>query len=186
MRIIAGQFKNRPLVAPKGDATRPTSNMMREALFNICQHYIQESTFLDLFAGSGALGLEALSRGASTSTFIESQREAIRCIQKNVEALQVQDKCTIFQTDVFIGLKRLEKGKKTYDIIFADPPYEIKDLREKILRTIDEGSLLKEGGFFFIEEADKASKEMLPLKTLELISSRRLGRSLLQQYRKFK
>src|SRR5436305_1632219 len=101
MRIIAGTFKNRRLIAPKGDATRPTTEQLRESLFNICQHYLEGAHFLDLFAGSGAMGLEALSRGASYATFVDNNKESVGYIHANVEALKVGGHSKVICGDVF-------------------------------------------------------------------------------------
>ena len=111
MRIISGIFKNRPLASPKGLSTRPTSEKLREALFNISQNYIQESVFLDLFAGSGAMGIEAISRGASKATFIDADRDSIRCIKENLKNFKIEDQALVLPGDVFTEMyKLMQKG----------------------------------------------------------------------------
>ncbi len=123
--ISGGLYKSRKLVAPKGDATRPTSSRLRQAVFNIIRNEVEESSFLDLFAGSGAMGLEALSLGACRSVFIDNSKESIRCIQTNVETLKVENRAQIIYGDVFVELTKLIKRGASFDIIFADPPYAL-------------------------------------------------------------
>ncbi len=190
MYIISGEFRHKKLISPKGDATRPTSNRLRETLFNICQHQIQGAHFLDIFAGSGAMGFEALSRGAGSVTFIESNKRAIECIQKNSLLLNIQDRCQILCGDVFKLLKQLAKRGNQFEIIYADPPYRTsvnpssKFYSETIIEWMDQHSLLKEGGLLFVEEAFESQPNVQDLKTLTLLNSRRSGPAALQQYRK--
>lgn len=190
MRIIAGIHKNRRLSSPKGLETRPTSSKLREALFNICQSYIQDAVFLDLFAGSGAMGLEALSRGAESATFIDSSKEAVKCILANVKTLQMDEQAIVICADVFKGMERLMKEGRQYDIIYADPPYgaltrkhdESMTYSEKIVKMVDTGTLLKPGAVLFVEEESQSIVDHTDLQTLELRSTRHMGRSTLQQY----
>lgn len=120
MRIISGDWRGRKLVAPKGDITRPTADRTREALFSMLTSRIgsfDDLQILDLFAGSGALGLEALSRGGAHCTFVEQDRDALRALETNIETLKAS-------ADIKIGsVLALVKAKKQYDIIFMDPPY---------------------------------------------------------------
>src|SRR5262249_40855980 len=109
MRIISGIYKNRILASPKGLTTRPTSEKLRGALFNICQSYVEGAVFLDLFAGSGAMGIEALSRGAASSTFIDDDRESIRCIKANLESFHIQAQAHVLKGDVFESVDKLIK-----------------------------------------------------------------------------
>lgn len=122
MRIIAGQWRARPIIAPSGIATRPTSDRVREALFSMLTSRLGEFAGLavaDLFAGSGALGLEALSRGAGHATFVERERAALAALKANVAKLGASAQSTIVQGDAL----RLPAGRGTFDLIFADPPY---------------------------------------------------------------
>ncbi len=192
MHIISGKFKNQKLIVPKGNITRPTSGRLRESLFNICQGYIEDALFLDLFAGSGAIGFEALSRGAAKVTFVDSAKEALFCIEETAKNLKSQKQVEICFGDVFEQIIRLEKKQKRYDIIYVDPPYDAYKLIEKtpvsfstlILKIIDEGNLLKSGGDLFIEDSLDAKPDLEQLVSLKLKSSRKLGRSCLQQYEK--
>jgi 16S rRNA (guanine966-N2)-methyltransferase len=187
LRIIGGAFRNRLLKTPKGDMTRPTLAVMRKAVFDILQSEIEGASFLDLYAGSGAMGIEALSRGADLATFVESNREPFRCIEENTRLLAVQDKCTLMSYDVLLALKKFSKEGKRFDIAYADPPYapaaKLK-LLEEILLFFDTHSLLNEGGKLFLEEAAPPSLkvEKLPLTTLRLIDSRSFSRSTLHQF----
>jgi 16S rRNA (guanine966-N2)-methyltransferase len=121
IRIIAGEFKGRRLQTPAGDAVRPTADRVREAWFNILQQSIQGARVLDLFAGSGALGLEALSRAAATADFVEVRRTSLACLNENIATLGVDDRTTVHRADALRFAERLQPGQ--YDVAFADPPY---------------------------------------------------------------
>src|SRR5467141_2932918 len=121
LRIIAGEFKCRRLKAPPGRTVRPTSDRVREAWFSILQQSIPEARVLDLFAGSGALGFEALSRGAVSVDFVETHRASLTALKANTEALKVEDRVTIHRSDALRFAERLQPG--AYDVAFADPPY---------------------------------------------------------------
>jgi 16S rRNA (guanine966-N2)-methyltransferase len=188
MRIIAGTHKNRALATPKGLQTRPTASKLRQALFNICQGYIQEALFLDLFAGSGAMGLEALSRGAQKAVFVDSNKEAVKCIYTNLKEFNMEERAEVVSGDVFRAIDQLIKKGYQFDIIYADPPYEKRDMHdaltygEKVIRKIDEQNLLKSGGSLFVEDAGNAIEDIQGLKSLSLSSERKLGRSVLLHY----
>lgn len=190
MHIISGLYRHKRLITPKGEQTRPTSSRLREAVFNICQNFIEGSHFLDLFAGSGAMGLEALSRGAQGITFVDSHKEAIHCIQQNIAAFQAEKNAHVLQGDVFRSLKTLEQRKMTFDIIYADPPYRTLDstgklyYSERLLQELDGSSLLAFDGILFIEEAFLIQQKASPLHHLELKNSRRIGDTILHQYQR--
>lgn len=193
MHIIAGLFKNRIITTPKGLATRPTSSRLREALFNICQHSIEGARFLDLFAGSGAMGLEALSRGASSALFIDNSRESVRSIRQNLETLGIVDHAEVFLGDVFQHMKKLAEAKQVFDIIYADPPYEAVKRKGEgeqlaysslVIKFVDETDLLSLNGSLFIEDSTATHLAQENLKTLKLKSVRRMGRSALYHYYK--
>lgn len=185
LRIVAGEYRNRKIKVPEGLDVRPTTNQMREAVFNICQHSIEGARFLDIFAGSGAMGFEALSRGAAHATFIDSGKSSIRCITDNVKALSLEANCSILSGDAVKILQQLERRGEGYSLIYIDPPYE-SDLYLKLLTLLDEGSLVSPGGRVFIESAFK-SKINLPqegLKSLTFCEKRRYGIAELFEYRK--
>jgi 16S rRNA (guanine966-N2)-methyltransferase len=123
MRVIAGQFRSRPLTAPKGLDTRPTSDRLRETLFNVLAPRIEGAVFLDLYAGSGAVGIEALSRGASEAIFVETAEPALRAIRVNLASLGIRGSYTLEPHSVAAALKRLASTERTADIVFLDPPY---------------------------------------------------------------
>lgn len=186
LRIIAGRFRNRILQSPKGLEVRPSTGQLREALFNICQMQMEGATFLDLFAGSGAMGLEALSRGASHSTFIESSRHAAQAIRDNCATLGVDRESNLLIGDVFALVNRLGQGGKQFRIIFADPPYSKESkgvpFSHKLLQMVDELHLLLPGGLLFIEDAADAAPPQDGKISLHFQDQRRYGRSSLQQW----
>jgi len=121
VRVVAGRFGGRPLLAPAGRATRPTSDRVREALFSILGEIVVGAGLLDLFAGSGALGLEALSRGASEATFVDSSQAAVAAIRRNLEALGVE--AEVRRQDALAYLRGASRDARQYDLVFLDPPY---------------------------------------------------------------
>ena len=121
LRIIAGEFKGRRLKTPTTDNVRPTSDRVREAWFSILQQSIPDARVLDLFAGSGALGFEALSRGAASVDFVENHQASLATIRENATTLQAEDRVTIHRSDALRFAERLQPG--AYDVAFADPPY---------------------------------------------------------------
>lgn len=184
MQIIGGVKKGQKIFSPKGDKTRPSSSKLREAFFNIVQNYIEGANFLDLFAGSGAMGLEALSRGASLAIFVDESGEAKRSILQNINKLGFNS-CSLFlQGDVFKILEKFQKEGKSFDLIFADAPY-IKGLKTglKLLEIMDKSTLLKDKGMLFIENSEKTLEEQ-KIHSLKLISERRFGHSYLYQFQK--
>ncbi|MEM1282832.1 MAG: 16S rRNA (guanine(966)-N(2))-methyltransferase RsmD [Chlamydiota bacterium] len=185
MRIIAGKFKGTNLKAPKGLNTRPTPSRMRETVFNMLQNKIAGCTFLDLFSGSGLTGFEAISRGASSTTFVDNSFQSIQCIKSNAEKLGIDSDATIIKGDVIEYLERCAKQKRTFDIIYVDPPYEtntnykgkIHLLSELVLHLIDEHSLLHNNGILFIEEGCKLNTE--PLNHLKFDRTKSCGKATL-------
>ena len=123
VRIVAGEFGGRRLVAPKGDIARPTQDRVREAWFSILGDAVDEARVLDLFAGSGALGLESLSRGAASADFVEKARQSLVALEANIEALGVKEIAKIRKGDALKFAETLEAG--SYDLVFADPPYDL-------------------------------------------------------------
>jgi 16S rRNA (guanine966-N2)-methyltransferase len=158
MRIIGGKFKGRGLTGPKGQATRPTSDRVRESIFNILAHgiegfSIEGARVLDLFAGTGAMGLEALSRGARFCQFVDDAAEARGVIARNADALSVIGQCKIWRRDAArLGPAAPPTG---FDLVFADPPYN-KDLGTKALQSLVAGGWLNDAAVIVIEEAERA------------------------------
>jgi 16S rRNA (guanine966-N2)-methyltransferase len=188
LSIIGGALRNRLLKSPKGEQTRPTLAIMRKAVFDILQSEIDGANFLDLYAGSGAMGLEALSRGASHATFVETNRFALRCIEENCRNLKVAEQCTLIGYDCLRALKKLAKEGKCFGIVYADPPYAAAarmHLLQEILTFFDTHPLLNKGGTLFLEEAAPPTlkTEALRLTSLRHIDTRSFSRSTLHQFR---
>lgn len=182
LQIIGGTFKKKKLKSPKGLSTRPTSSRLREAVFNICQQEVVGSRFLDLFSGSGAMGIEALSRGADLAVFVDKDKLAVDCIRSNLKTLSLEKQARVVMGDAAAFLSQFG----TYDIIYVDPPYTEKGAEicysHQILFAIDQSQLLAAGGMLFIEEGSVWKPEVEALKSLHLKNSRKVGRSMLHQF----
>ena len=148
MRVIAGKFKGRNLFSPKDQAVRPTTDRIKENLFNLIQMRIPGSSFLDLFGGSGAISIEALSRGAGSAVIVDCDPESVKLIKRNFSALGIGKEGTILETDYKRAAEKL--FGRAFDIIFLDPPYRA-DFYEDILLSIRSNCLLKEGGIVVFE-----------------------------------
>jgi len=146
MRISGGQFRGRMLKTPKGEATRPTSGMVRETLFNILAAEIPGARVLDLFAGSGSVGLEALGRGAAHATLVEHARSALACLKENIAALGVADAMTVLPIPVVRALDTLARQDVEFDLIFLDPPFADAAAYQQVLRILATSTLLAEEG----------------------------------------
>jgi 16S rRNA (guanine(966)-N(2))-methyltransferase RsmD len=142
MRITSGIYRGRVLKTPKGEATRPTSGLVRETLFNILARDIPDACVLDLFAGSGSVGLEALSRGAAHATFVEKARPALACLRENIAALGVSEETTVFPYPVDRALEQLSHAGNSYDLIFLDPPFADAEAYTRTLATVTDSDLL--------------------------------------------
>jgi 16S rRNA (guanine(966)-N(2))-methyltransferase RsmD len=130
MRVIAGSARRLKLVTPEGNDTRPTQDRIKETLFNMIQMQVPGAVFLDLFSGSGGIGIEALSRGAKKAYFIENATNAYKCILENIKTTRFEDVATVIKSDVVIGLRNIHEDEA--DIIFIDPPYH-DDLYQRTL-----------------------------------------------------
>jgi len=149
MRIIAGSKRRLPLKTVEGKDTRPTTDRIKETLFNMLQNEIYGCYFLDLFAGSGQIGLEALSRGARYVVFVENVKKAAACITENIRFTKSDKESLLLQMDVIAALRSME-GKYQFDIIFMDPPYD-KELEREVLEYLKSSSLLKEDTLMITE-----------------------------------
>ena len=150
MRIIAGDLKGRHIKAVPGKETRPTSYKIKEAIFHKMGPYFSNGNCLDVFAGSGSLGIEAISRGMDKVVFIEKAKQAVQTIRHNLQQLSIQEQCEVYHMDAFRALGLLAKKQNQYDLILIDPPYE-KVSYEKILQCIQANDLLKQMGKVYIE-----------------------------------
>jgi 16S rRNA (guanine966-N2)-methyltransferase len=175
MRIVAGRFRSARIEAPKGQATRPTSDKVRQALFNVLEHGTPQFDFagarvLDLFAGSGALGLEAMSRGARFCLFVEESAEARAAIRRNVEGLSLTGATKIWRRD---ATKLGEAGTLApFDLVFLDPPYG-KGLGTKALQSAAQGGWISDGAIAVVEE--RIDAEVQPPAGFEAIDMRIYG-----------
>ena len=182
LRIVGGIFKNRKICTPKA-LTRPTSERLRESLFDILQDSIIDAKVLDLFAGSGAIGIEALSRGAKEAVFVEKDKNAILCLKKNLILLTIENLAKTYYSDALLFLKRCYEE---FDIIYIDPPYNLyaekMDYIENLLREIVAKSLLKPTGTLFLEAPQSA--KILPLDNLQLLllKNYKSGKSCLYRF----
>lgn len=176
MRIVAGQLKGRPIQAPKTNATRPTSDRARESLFNILMHAdwappLVGARILDLFAGSGALGFEALSRGAAYCLFVETAHAARGAIRNNIETLELFGQTRLHRRSATeLGEKPAGAGPR-FDIVFMDPPYR-KDLVLPCLHELRSGEWLSDGALIVVETA---ADETPDFEGWELVSDRSIG-----------
>jgi 16S rRNA (guanine966-N2)-methyltransferase len=152
MRVVSGICKGRALKAVPGNTTRPTTDKVKEAMFNMIGPYFDGGIGLDLFAGSGGLGLEALSRGLEKVIFIDREAKAFQIIHENIKACQFEDKIEVYRNDADRSLKALIKREMVFDYIFLDPPYKKQQLIS-LMQKIDEHSLLQSGGIIVCEHS---------------------------------
>lgn len=159
MRVIAGSARRLNLKTIPGTDTRPTTDRIKETLFNMITPYVADINFLDLFAGSGQIGIEALSRGAKSAVFVENNKMAVSCIEQNLKLTKFEQNSQIIASDVFTALKRLE-GNITFDYIFMDPPYN-KDLEKQVLEYLRNSSLINEDSVIIVEASLDTSFDYL-------------------------
>jgi len=152
MRVIAGKARRLLLKTVDSMDTRPTTDRIKETLFNILQNDIEDSIFLDLFAGSGGIGIEALSRDARKAVFVDSSKDAIKCIRENLEHTGLMEYAEVMECDALTALRRLEK-KERFDIVYMDPPYN-NDIEKNALKYLATSTLIDDDCLIIIE-ADK-------------------------------
>ena len=151
MRVIAGSARRLNLVTPKGNVTRPTSDMIKETLFNIISDRLYNVSFLDLFSGSGQIGIEALSRGASSCTFIEKDKNAVASIRKNLETTHFTDKATVLPYDVLTSLGSINRTEG-FDIVFMDPPYN-NGIEKSVLGILSGSDNINKDSLIIVESS---------------------------------
>lgn len=171
MRIIAGEARGRKLITPDGVETRPTADRVRESLFNILGRRVPGARVLDLFAGSGALALEAISRGAEFATLCDVSREAAKVIERNIALMRAEDKTLFIRADWRDALSRL-RGR-SFSLVFLDPPYRMLDVYASAALSLKAGGLLEEDAVLVMEHA-VASPLALP-EGFEIFDERRYG-----------
>jgi 16S rRNA (guanine(966)-N(2))-methyltransferase RsmD len=152
MRVIAGKARRLPLIAPEGKETRPTTDRVKETLFNILQDEIPGSMFLDLFSGSGSIGIEALSRGAKKAYMVEFGKEPLKCIRANLEKTRLTEEAVVLPVEVTYAITKLETMGEVFDVIYADPPYR-KDFEPKLADLLAHSGIVKDGTLVVIESA---------------------------------
>ena len=159
MRVIAGKARRTNLVTPEGKNTRPTSDRIKETLFNMLQQELYDVRFLDIFSGSGGISIEALSRGAEEAVFVENNKKAVmidndaaavRCIKENIKRTHFEDSARVLKMEAVSALKKLDVEGRTFDIIFMDPPYN-HDTEAKILNILLDSGLVHENTLIIIE-----------------------------------
>ncbi len=180
MRVIAGLCKGRKLHPPKGFPIRPTADHLRESLFNILVGQIEGARILDLFAGTGSLGIEALSRGAGSCLFIDKSRQAVDLIRRNLATCRLADRATVLQKDILRGLAFLTPRGSEFDLVFADPPYERGYVRP-VLESLNACDAIIKDGTIVVEHS---RSEVVPEEMSHLwrSSHRRYGKTLVSFY----
>lgn len=157
MRVIAGFAKGRKLIAPIGMETRPTIDRIKESIFNIIMPYIDEAIFLDLFSGTGSIGIEALSRGAKETVFVDNNMDCTDTILKNLTNTKLMDKAKVMNCLCHKAIDMLALNNNSFDIIFLDPPYNKNYVEETVNKVLSTG-ILKDDGLLIIEQATIESK----------------------------
>jgi 16S rRNA (guanine966-N2)-methyltransferase len=181
MRVIAGKYRSRRLVAPAGIQIRPTSDRLRETLFNVVARSVEGSAWLDLFAGTGAVGIEALSRGARMVYFVESSSRAVRAIRANLASLGISQGFEVLDREAITALRLLEAQPAAFDFCFLDPPYRKMGDYEQVLSLLSQSQLLKPGGLA-IAEHDKHFDPGESFGTLRRLRKLRQGDAVLSFY----
>ena len=181
MRIIAGAYKGRRLVTPRGSVTRPTADQVRIALMDTLMPWLPGARLLDLYAGAGGVGLEALSRGAAQVTFVERDARAVTALRDNVAALGVAAAARVVRGDVAHAVARLARDGESFGLVFLDPPYEA-DLTTPTLAALGDGAVLADGALVVAQHLTKrAPAEMIGV--LRAFRARRFGETTLTFFR---
>lgn len=171
MRIITGKAKGVRLVTLPGEAVRPTTEMAKEGIFSVLQFDLAEKSFLDLFAGSGQMGLEAISRGARDATFVDCSEDSLKVVRKNIEKTRFSAQSKVIRSEYGEFIKSASKRGMKFDFIFADPPYE-KDLTAELIKRIFRADLLKDGGLLMVETAaEQIEEDKIPAEVKDCIES---------------
>lgn len=175
MRIISGKHKGKKLLGFKGSDIRPTSDRAKESLFNILSDRVLGCDFLDLCSGTGAIGLEAYSRGANSVTFVDNDKESIKLAQKNAESIGLKKEFCLSDALSFV-----KRTNSTFDIIFFDPPYAYRDI-SLVLTEVKNRKILKENGLFIYEH--KSDFNHVKVLGFELCDSRKYGIAVFDFYK---
>jgi 16S rRNA (guanine966-N2)-methyltransferase len=170
VRVISGEFKGRRIAGGKTTRVRPTSDRVKESIFNVLREEVTKKRILDLFAGAGTLGIEALSRGAESVTFVDASQHSINVLKKNLRNLNLENKAAILRLD---GMKALSKLKGEFEMIFADPPY-LKGFAQRIIDSIARSTRLKKKGILILEHHKKETFS-LPQEKLSVLKQKKFG-----------
>lgn len=171
MRVIAGEARRLQLKTPPGLTTRPTSDQVKETLFNCLMPYLYDAKFLDLYSGSGGIGIEALSRGARYAVFVENDKKALGCIKDNLVTTRYTEKSTIMSMDVMSALRQLE-GREKFDIVFMDPPYN-NEYERNVIEYLYGSGLLEEDGIIVAEASNDTEFDYLETLNYEIFKVKR-------------
>ena len=175
MRVISGTARGKKLTSLEGLETRPTLDRVKEAVFNVLQFNIRDANILDLFSGSGALAIEALSRGAQKAVLCDFSSKAIKVINKNLEDTRLNNKAYIIKKDYIEALQELKNKSEKFDIIFLDPPYK-SDYIVKSIENITKNDLLAKDGIIIAETDDENKiEEIKNIKDIEIYDIRKYG-----------
>jgi len=180
LRVIAGLLKGRKLLEIKAQNIRPTSDRVKEAMFSILGNRVINCRFLDLFAGSGSVGIEAYSRGADEVIFIDSNKESIKVLKDNLTITGILDSIEVYNTDYSNAINKLTEKKKLFDIIFIDPPYK-KDIAYDAVKKIFKSNILSNYGIIIIEQSKKDFVHE-KIEAYELVKRKTYGNTLLLFY----
>lgn len=176
MRVVAGKHRSRPLISPKNRDVRPTTDMVKESIFNIIQNDVVEANFLDLFAGSGAIGIEAISRGAKKVVFADSSKESIAIVKQNLQMLK--EEAQVIFGDYAYALARLKNSE--FDIVFLDPPYDFKDINA-VFEMIRQNNILSSHGIVIYESLFDKNKSK-EIDGFEIVKSKKYGITAIDIY----
>lgn len=179
MRIIAGESRGQIIAAPEGMKTRPTQDKVREAIFGMLQFDIPSSRVLDLFSGSGAMGLEALSRGAEYAIFNDSVKASVNVIKSNIIKLGYQERSRVLNMDCAVAIKALASSNDKFDFVFVDPPYH-SGIYEEVLSAIHINGLLAHNGAIIAER--QCDIEIMPVAGLIMSKSKKYGRTVIEVF----
>ena len=181
MRVISGFLKGRNILGYTLDGTRPTMDRVKESLFGIIQNYVNDSICLDLFAGSGSLGIEAISNGAKKCYFVDKSIDAIKVLNENLNNFNIENKTKVIKNDYINALNYFKEKNIKFDIIFLDPPYKMHILNN-IMNYLIENDLLNDNGIIICETDNQYLDNNI--KKLELIKQKKYGTTYLYIYRK--
>ena len=176
LRIIGGELKGKKLYTIPGTLIRPTSDRLRESIFNILSYLVKEAVVLDLFAGTGALGIEALSRGADSAVFIDNNKKALSVVERNIQSCAVDKRSQIIRWNIVKNLNCIKSVDSKFNLVFMDPPYNKGLIKPTLINLYDSESLVNEAGIVvehdYIEPIPETSKQF------ELTDQRKYGKKL--------